>query len=468
MTAAARAGGVLLASGGRPPTTEKGTSAELSNRIIGSAARSWHSFLGDALELAPEWKWPTSVATAHTMRGDAQVQGLYLGCTLPIRRYNWFIEPNGAEDSIVEAVAKGYNLPIRGREREPRGRRKGRFAFNDHLRHVLLALIYGHMYFEQSGEIIGGLWVPRKLGPRMPHTILQINMEKDGGLKSIIQQPIYGGGTMWQKNEIKVNRLIAYIWEQEGANWAGRSMLRGIYKNWLMKDVVLRVGAINIERAGGVPVITGPKGASPDDLEELAKMARQFRVGEGSGGAIPNGAELQLARSAGGEEAVNYIKLQNEEMGRGFLMMFMNLGQATTGSYALGSSLIDYVLNTQETIANWICDIFNEHQIEDHVDWNWGEETENVPTLGYSRRDDKQMALGDLSKAVEQNLITLDDELEDWIREEFNMPRRNPSLQARSTSSGAADGTDGEGGAEAENSPGGSATPADQEEGSDA
>lgn len=425
-----------------PPTTEKGSSLDRANTTgllggLGMGAPSWSYFHeGEDLEHVPDLKWQPGgkglVEVYHRMRADAQVQGLYLGCTLPIRRYEWFIEPNGAPDNIVQRVATDYNLPIRGQEDRPKLRSARRFAFQDHLRHALLALIYGHMFFEQVGEIgPDGKWHLRKLGPRMPQSIMKINLEKDGGLKSIVQR---GMGTTLQGKErsLDVQRLIAYVWEREGANWTGRSMLRGIYKNFLLKDTVLRVGAINIERAGGVPVITGPKGATPEDLAELGKMARAFRVGANAGGAIPHGAQLDLARAAGGEEAVNYIKLQNEEMGRGWLMMFMNLGQATTGSYALGSSLIDYVMNTQEVIADWFRDTFNEHMLEDDVDWNEGPQQDPVPLLGYRRQDDRQLALRDLVSLVDTGVIQLDDELESWVRESYRMPRRDPNATVRS------------------------------------
>lgn len=425
------------------PTTEIGSVDRDNTSIIGSGALgaglglSWKSFLGEALEHVPELQWKGggrgSVKTYHMMRNDAQVQGLYHGTTFPIRRYGWALEPNGAKVGIVNQLSKDYNLPIRGKEDKHQGRSKGRFSFQNHLRHALLALLYGHMYFEQCGEIKNGLWHLTKLAPRMPHSLQRILVDQHGSLSAIEQ---VGNGSslagMTGPLRIPVDKLTAYIWEQEGGNWAGRSMLRGIYKNWVLKDTTLRVGAINIERAGGVPVIVGPKGASPDDLAQLALMARQFRVGEGSGGAIPNGAELHLARAAGGEEAVNFIRLMNDEMARAWLMMFMNLGQSGQhGSFALGSSLIDYVLNTQEIIAKWVCDTFNEHMIEDQIDWNWGEDVDKVPKLVYNRVDDRQLAIADLVSMIDKNLITVDDELESWIREDYSMPRRDPKNPAR-------------------------------------
>lgn len=434
----------LMMAKGNPPISEKGSMLPDAKRgMLGpfgttsDTLPSWADiYNANDLEHVPELMWKPDgkgmVAEFHRMRSDAQVQGLFLGSTLPIRRYQYVIEPNGARPDWVEKISKDYNLPIKGQEDRPIGRRKKRFVFQDHLRHVLLAVLYGHMYFEQVGEIgSDGLWHMRKLAVRMPQSIHKFKVEEDGGLAGFVQR---GMGTTPSGREkfIDVNRLVGYVWDQEGGNWAGRSMLRGIYKNFLLKDTVLRIGAINIERAGGVPVITGPKGATPEDLSELGKMARAFRVGANSGGSIPHGAQLDLARAAGGEEAVQYIKLQNEEMSRGWLMMFLNLGQATTGSYALGSTLLDYALSTQEVIAQWVCDVFNEHVIEDDIDWNYaGAEEEPVPLLTFKRTDNREMALADLALMIDHGAVQVDDELEAWLRETYRMPRRNPNSPVR-------------------------------------
>lgn len=417
------------------PTSEKGSMRSDAHRglsgALGMGTPGWSQFMErDELEHVPDLQWPQNILEYHRMRSDAQVQGLWLGMTLPVRRYGYFLEPNGARDEVVEKASKDWNIPIRGQEDQPRGRQQRRFSLKDHIRHVLLAPLYGHMGFEQVGFIgDDGLWHPRKLGVRMPHSIEEIYLDDDGGLKGIRQRGM-GSTRSGRQRIIDVNRLVWYPWEREGAQWTGRSMLRGIYKNFLLKDTTLRVGAINIERAGGVPAVIGPQGALPHELEALAQYAQQFRVGANAGGALPFGSQLVLAQAAGGDEAVNYIKLQNEEMGRGWLMMFMNLGQATTGSYALGSSLIDYAKASQETVADWICDIFSEHVLEDYVDWNWGVD-EPAPLLVYSRTDDRQMPLADLVRLIDQGAIQLDDELESWIRESYRMPRRDPEATVR-------------------------------------
>jgi hypothetical protein len=111
-------------------------------------------------------------------------------------------------------------------------------------------------------------------------------------------------------------------------------------------------------------------------------------------------------------------------------MMFMNLGQTTSGSRALGGSFIDYALNSQEAIAQFICDTFTEHMLENDADWNYAlSDDEPLPYLTYVRKDDRQMALTDLVAAADAGVITLDDQVESWIREAYRMPRRDEATE---------------------------------------
>jgi hypothetical protein len=79
----------------------------------------WSAF-SDVNEPVPELAFPNSISTYSRMRTDAQVASLLLGYTLPIRRYAWFIDPNGARDEVTEHVADNLNLPIEGKIRSRR------------------------------------------------------------------------------------------------------------------------------------------------------------------------------------------------------------------------------------------------------------------------------------------------------------------------------------------------------------
>ena len=72
----------------------------------------WSAFV-DVTETVPELAWPNSINTYSAMRTDAQIASLLLAFTLPIRRYHWYIDPNGARDEVVEDVANDFNLGVR-------------------------------------------------------------------------------------------------------------------------------------------------------------------------------------------------------------------------------------------------------------------------------------------------------------------------------------------------------------------
>jgi hypothetical protein len=120
------------------PTTEQGAPFNYAGGVFGLPG--WGDmYLGDELERVPELQWPQSVQTYYNMRSDAQLEGLYSGTTLPIRRYQWMIDPNGCDDSKVEELARDLNLPIKGKEFKKKGRAKNRFVHDRHLYHALLA-----------------------------------------------------------------------------------------------------------------------------------------------------------------------------------------------------------------------------------------------------------------------------------------------------------------------------------------
>jgi hypothetical protein len=386
----------------------------------------------DTSEYVPDLKWPLSVAVYNQMRTDSQLSALFKGTTLPIRRWDWHIIPNGADDAMVTELQKDLNIPIEGEKLslEPkRGRSKNRFAFKEHMRLAMRALLFGYAYFEQLGDITptpgfpDGRWVLRKLGERPQKTIDQILVNDQGGLISIRQNlsRLTGFGTpgYMMPPEIPVDRLVAYVWEQEDGSWVGRSALRDCYKNWLVKDRLIRIDAINHERAGGVPYVTAQPGATGGEIEQLHNLARDFKIGEASGGAVPFGAKLDIAR-AGNTDVVGSIKYHDESMARQWLLMMMQLGMTTSGSRALGRTFHDFFATGQAAIADWFCEVFNPFMIEDWVDWNYGEGVDQVPLLGYE--PDIDLALSEISGLITTGAIVVDRELEDALRRETGLP----------------------------------------------
>jgi hypothetical protein len=361
---------------GKPPVREIGTVVADSGYVP-----TWTELEPeDPLETNPIWMFPARINTVQAIRTDAQAQGLLTGTLWPIYRMSWYIDPNNAEDSTVERVSGDLNLPIGKPDplKPPYFRRtQHRFNFGEHLEYALDAVADGLEIFEQNGYIgPDGKFHYKKLAPRPLTTIDRIVIEKDGGIDYIVQN--YA-----DSKSIPVEQLVVYSFQRRGANWYGRSLLRGCYAPWLLKDRAQRVGVMNIQRAGvGTPIAEAPPGATDPDIQALNRLMERFTAGERTGGAVPYGSKVRLIGVEGSQpDTVGFIKLMNEEMARAFFEMFMQLGQTTSGSRALGQTFVDYHKLAIEYVASWFAAVFNEHVIEDDVEWNDGPDAEYAPRL---------------------------------------------------------------------------------------
>lgn len=392
---------------------------------------SWSSYIDD-VEQIPELAWPNSTAMFHAMRSESQIDALYLGTTLPIRGMRWSINPNGASARAVERACQDTGLPVKGRENEKVKRRAHMFSWDDHLSDALLALLYAHFYFEVVGKIGSDeWWHMTKLAPRHPRTIQDFDVNAAGDLRAI-RQNVQGQrrgplGVGWPGGAvIPGERLIGYVWGREAGSHIGRSMLRAMYREWLVKDRLVRIDAINHERAGGVPVAEGPKDATAPELARLARMARQFKVTEGGGGAIPYGSKMHLV-SAGGTDVIASMRYCDESMARVWMLMLTMLGQTATGSRALGGTFENVAVTFREAIAKWICRVFDEQMLEAMTEWNEGDTAEYAPKLHCEPAGNSgSLAAADLVGLVEAGAIVLDEPTRAWVRGQYDMPEADP------------------------------------------
>ena len=386
----------------------------------------------------PAFQFPQRVTTVERMRTDGQVDALCNSLTMPIMRFRWQLDPNGARDEVVQQTATDLGLPIKG-VTEPAPRSRRRFKHKDHLEHALLALWHGFMFMEQVPDterydLATDGWRLRKLSPRMPNTIDRIHVASDGGLQGITQygyQPPPqrgrpGRAVLLQPDpQISVNSLAAYVWRREGANWHGRSMLRPLYQPWVLKDRALRVDAIKNERFGvGIPTAKAPEGGDPT---QYAKLAQAVRASEMSGVGLPAGADIGVEGIRGTlPDVMASIRYYDEMMARSFMAMIIQLGQTQTGSRALGNTFADHFQMLVEAVADWYKETTNEHVIEDYVDWNWGED-EQAPLLEWGYAEHSPLAVSDLVSMVTSGVITMDRETEEAVRKQTQLPALQPA-----------------------------------------
>lgn len=388
---------------------------------------SWETLAEASGEKNKDLQWPKSVEVYDQMRReDSQVGSVLRAVTLPIRSARWIIDPAGADERVVSLVAEDLGLPVKGRAPAPALRARDRFSFDEHLRLALLSLVYGHSFFEQVYRPEGELLRLRKLAWRPPRSIDEIKVARDGGLVGIKQRGV--------KELIGVDRLVAYVNEREGGNWQGQSLLRQAYKNWLLKDRMLRAQALTVERNGlGVPVYEGapvPERAKPaerDAWQESEKeaglnLARGFRAGETAGASIPNGAKLSLKGVEGKlPDTDGPIRYHDEQIARAVLAHFLNLG-TETGSWALGSTFADFFTGSLNAVASSIASVGQQHVIEDLVDLNFGPDAP-APRLVCEPIGAEAPATAEAVKVLlDSGAVSKDAGLEAFMRSKYGLP----------------------------------------------
>lgn len=378
-------------------------------------------------------RFPQSASIfAKMVREDSQVRSVISAITLPIVRASWWLDPNGADPEVVQHVASDLRLDVLGENKTINQQRLSTgISWTAHLQQALRALQFGHMFFEQVYRVgDDGKEHLHKLAPRWPGTITKINVDTDGGLRSVVQS----GTGISGKREIPVSSLVAYAYEDMGGSWIGESVLRPAYKHWQTRDRLMRLEYDILERNGmGVPIYTGSEFADnkDKDLQFGNEMAQGLRSGSASGGSIPFGSKLNILGVDGQlvspREAIRY---HESMIAKTVLAHFLNL-ESKGGSYALADVQSSFFVQSLQTTADWISTVANQHVVEDLVDVAYPGYEGNIPKIICDPiASKKELSATDLATLKREGLIFGDSVLEEHLRRVYNMPAKQPLDEA--------------------------------------
>jgi hypothetical protein len=349
------------------PTREKGYASE--PQTLGT----WWNTLSN--EKTPELRWPFCLDVYERMdTQDAQVSSVLRAVITPIQRTPWRVDGTGCRPEVAAHVAADLGLPIVGEgndvpasapaavqlERAPGDRARGLAEVRARLLRAALRLRPERPAVPPAQARLPATAHDREV-QRRPRRWPDLDRAEGHG----------AAGSASPGVELPVDRLVAYVHAKKGGNWIGRSLLRPAYKNWLLKDRLLRTQAQTVERNGmGIPVYTGAEDET--DLDPGQEIATGVRAGDNSGAAIPYGAKLDLMGVTGTlPDADTPIRYHDEQIARAVLAHFLNLG-TQTGSWALGSTFADFFTLSLQAVADEIATTATQHIVEDLVDINWG------------------------------------------------------------------------------------------------
>lgn len=373
----------------------------------------------DELESVKDLQWPASIETYSKMRNDPQIAATLNSYVLPLGAGKWAVDGEGCRPEVTQYISDAWGLPVLGTETKRTGFRRRGVLWSEHLRLALLSLVYGHMPFAFAGEITGldgntPRWRMTQLVERMPYTISDIVTNDDGSLKGIYQ---YGSETL-----IPAQNLVWYAHAREGANWAGRSMLREAYGPWLLKHDMWRVLGISSRRFGmGVPLVTAPPGSTQAEVDYAAQLAQQMRAGDQGGAGMPDGYKAALMGLTGSvPDTLGFVKYLDSQIAQAVLASVLNLPSSDTGNRALGETLIGLLRQSWGAIAREISLPANRLNVR-MVDINWGTE-EPVPEIVCTGLGAPEATAESITALITAGAITADPELEAWLRQRYELP----------------------------------------------
>lgn len=282
----------------------------------------------------------------------------------------------------------------------------------------------------------------RKIAMRAQDSLWQWQFDESGGVKAMIQRD----PTTGRLNVIPIEKSLLFRTTSARGNPEGRSILRNSFKSWYYKRRIEEFEAVGVERdlaglpVGYVPAEWMSATATPAErasLNAMERIVRGVKRNETEGVILPmmfdeNGKQLvdfKLLNSGGARQfnTDQIITRYNQQIAMTCLADFIMLGHESVGSFALGASKVDLFMAAVESWIRLIAEVFNSHAIPRLMALN-GFDTARCPNLTYGQVNaiDLNELGGFLANLSTAQLLTPDNNLEDYLRELAGLPLFQP------------------------------------------
>lgn len=267
----------------------------------------------------------------------------------------------------------------------------------------------------------------RKLAVRPSATISEFMYDDNGGPVGVKQQAIAADGNV-KEVEIPIEKLVIFTFDKEGGNLEGQSILRSAYTHWFYKKTLYEIDAIQKERHSiGVPDAVLKPGHTTEDKKAAFELVQNLRTNEMAG--IVRNASMEVGFAEIKGNVVDPLESANHHdnmIMKNVMVQFLNLGiEGSGGGRATGATAADMFLKSMRFLANLICDYFNQYVIPNLVAYNF--KTDQFPKMkvrNIGEIKDFQMWASGFSNLVQQSVVTMDIETENFVRDFIDFPKK--------------------------------------------
>jgi len=266
------------------------------------------------VESNSKWVFPTSIDIVNEMSSrDSTVTGFLNALKDPITTTNWRIVSKGdeAQRAFIEDCL--FN----------------KLRWYEFLNSALFHLDYGFYCFEKIWQLVNGQWCIVGLEPRVPETIQQFMYDPATYQVIGITQTTGSGKSV----DIPLDKLVMFVNKQKNDNPYGMSVLRPLYKDYVLKQRTEEAKALALTKNGlGIPVVKVPENISPKDEAKVGvdlgrvadghikyfieKGATAFRF-QGVAGQIPDASSFleYLKKGIYGSQSQNVFSTTSQASG---------------------------------------------------------------------------------------------------------------------------------------------------------
>jgi len=296
-------------------------------------------------------------------------------------------------------------------------------TFRDAMKQMMLAIPYGFTATELVFDDYKNFWMPRRLNALKTFNPEQIVFYTDppGNLLKV-EQRISG-----ERISLPLDRTLIWSHEKQWGNWYGKSILRGCYKNWFIKDSMLKFANIAYERFGS-PILLGVSSTLKDmvtigeAIEHLfARSQAVIRRGDEK-----DPTDIKVLESKRAEMPFErYIRYQDEMILRRMLIgepIFSGGGSTYSSKVPL-----DLLMMRFEDFRLELIGVMND-MLQIITDLNWSVDV--YPKLSFAPLTtlDQAAIFQKIFTALDKGLIYTD---EPWVRTELHFPAPSDEVRKR-------------------------------------
>ena len=272
-----------------------------------------------------------------------------------------------------------------------------------------------------------------KLPLRAQESLYEWEFDEHDNLLAFVQMP----APTFEIIRIPAEKFLLFRTESRKGNPEGRSILRNAYRSWFFKKKIQELEGIGIERdLAGFPVLTAPEGVdvwaqqNAGLYAQCTHFVRNIRRDSMEGFVMPAGWELKLLNTGGARQfdTSAIISRYDNRIAMTVLADFLFLGHEAVGSFALSSDKTRLFSMAIGAYLDIICETFNRHAIPRLIDLNAKSFAglSGYPQLVHGDIETQDLAqLGSyLKEMIGSGLITPDDALEEYLREQASLPAK--------------------------------------------